>query len=194
MTPNNNEDDVLDFNAGLLRKLKTDLTDSKQILDDIVKGSRIYWQRVQAVHQAVLLLMEAEDLKQAITLLQEDVARLLGMDTVQLFLQRAESEVVGHTALLLKPIPKSFISMLEQKAFVLREAESASMLFPATNNGPVESAAGIPLAIGNLRGLLALGCRGESHFGSGQALEPYVFLARVIERMGKAWLSAKNPA
>src|ERR1700754_3760995 len=100
------EDDVLDFQAGLMRKLKSDLTDSKQILDDIVKGSRIYWQRVQAVHQAVLLMMEAEDLKQAIALLQDDVSRLLGMDAIQLFLQRGEGEVVGHCALLLKPIPK----------------------------------------------------------------------------------------
>jgi uncharacterized protein YigA (DUF484 family) len=192
MTPNNNEEDVLDFNAGLLRKLKSDLTDSKQILDDIVKGSRIYWQRVQAVHQSALLLLEAEDLKQAITSLQEDVARLLGMDAIQLYLQRAEGEVVGHCALLLKPVPKAYISMLEQKAFVLREPESAMLLLPSS--GPVESAAGIPLTINHQRGMLALGCRGESHFGSGQALEPYIFLARVIERLGKTWLSAKNPA
>ncbi|MBI3418602.1 MAG: hypothetical protein HY053_00505, partial [Proteobacteria bacterium] len=104
------EDDVLDFQAGLMRKLRTELTDSKQILDDIVKGSRIYWQRVQAVHQAALVLMEAEDLKQAITLLQDEVARLLGMDAVQLFLERGQGEVVSHAALLLKPIPPAFLT------------------------------------------------------------------------------------
>jgi uncharacterized protein YigA (DUF484 family) len=186
------EDEVLDFQAGLVKKLKTELTDSRQILDDIVKGSRIYWQRVQAVHQASLIMMEADDLKQAIALLQEDVARLLGMDAVQLFLQRGEGEVVGHAALLLKPVPNAFLGMLDQKAFVLREAESATLMFPG-NTGPVTSAAGIPLEIEGQIGLLGLGSRGESNFGSGQALEPYAFLARVIERMGRIWLGEKNP-
>ncbi len=186
------EDEILDFQAGLVKKLRGDLTDSRQTLDDIIKGSRIYWQRVQAVHQAALLLMEAEDLKQAITVLQDEVARLLGMDAIQLFMNRGASEVVGHAALLLKPIPVAVTPMLEQKAFVLREAESAALLFSSGSSGPIESAAGIPLKLEGLAGLLALGSRSESNFGSGQALEPYVFLGQVIERMARLWLAAKS--
>jgi uncharacterized protein YigA (DUF484 family) len=185
------DDEIIDFNSGLVKKLRGELTDSRQILDDIVKGSRIYWQRVQAVHDAVLLMMEAEDLKHAITLLNDEVARLLGMDTIQFFLQRDAGEVVSHAAMLLKPIPPIATSMMDQKAFVLREAESAMLLFPS-NSSPIESAAGVPIAVEGLKGLLALGCRAESNFGSGQALEPYIFFAHVIERMAPKWLTAKS--
>ncbi len=186
-----NDDDVLDFQAGLVRKLKSELSDSRQTLDDIIRGSRVYWQRVQSVHQAALLLMEARDLKQALAFLQNDVARLLGMECVQLFLARGAGDVVAHSALLLRPPPPSFAGLMEQPSFILQDAESCALLFGG-GVGPIASATCLVMDMGGQKGLLALGSRHDSGFGSGQALEPYLFLAGVIERMGPRWLAATN--
>lgn len=172
------KEDVVDFRQNLVKKLQSDLNDALTTQDEITKGSRIYWQRVHAVHQAVTRLLEPENLRDMHTCLQEDVATLLGFDAIQLF--AAKSADGTAPLMFLPPPPVKFPR--DKDAFVIDAPSALEQLF-GDHGSTVKVALGLPLAGDTFQGLLLLGSRDENRFDAGLAYEPYIFLARVIERL-----------
>ncbi len=168
-------DDIADFNTSLVKKLREELNASQRTQDDITKGSRMYWQRVHAVHQAVLLLLETRDVQKMTAALHDEVPHVLGFDVVQLFLT-ADSKT---PSMLAKPMPQGF--GVSKEAQLETAPERIEILFPG--HGEIAGALCLPLSREGFKGLLALGSRDEARFDSGVAYEPYVFLARAIERL-----------
>ncbi len=172
--------DILDFHSSLVKKLQSDLTCALQTQDDIAKGSRIYWQRVHAVHQAVITLLEAHSLKDLIERLQDEACPILGFDAAQLYLSFTAPE--RQALPLVRPIPPSFASGKEKETFLVTDAELMEQLFQG-QGGLLAIAMGLPLQAEGFRGLMVIGSRDENRFDAGLAYEPYIFLARAMERM-----------
>jgi hypothetical protein len=180
------KDDVVRFDAGLIKKLRGDLSAATQDREEIINGSRLYWQRVQAVHEAVLLLMEAGQLEQAHSVLQEDVARLLGFDAVTVIFERLASDAVGPHSALLRPVPP--LPGREAQDVVVVEAGDILQTLLPEQSEQMAFALCLPLMAGERRGLLVMANRNPQYLSAGMALEPYVFLARSLSRLGKTWL------
>lgn len=181
--------EVASFHASLVKKLQSEIVEARKAQEDITKGSRLYWQRVQAVHQAVLLLMDAQDLPNGLTLLQEDVARLLGVDALELFTGNAQDAVISHQLTQCKRLPGAFAGEARD-CFVLHDAARIESLFPQ-EGALMHSVLCLPLPCEGLQAMLALAVRGGTLFENGLALEPYVFLASCLARKIKRWLNAK---
>lgn len=182
MAPASDDDkkeEIVDFRQSLVKKLQSDLNDALTTQDEITKGSRIYWQRVHAVHQAVTRLLEAENLRDMHSCLQEDVAALLGFDAIQLF--AAKSADGAAPLMFLRPPPPVKLPR-DKEAFVIDAPLAIEPLF-GDHGGTVKVGLGLPLAGEGFHGLLLLGSRDENRFDAGLAYEPYIFLARVIERL-----------
>lgn len=185
--PDVEEQGVADFQASLVKKLQNDLTASRQTQDDITRGSRLYWQRVQAVHDVVLHLLEAETLEMGLALVDSDVARLLGLEATALFMNRVADAVLDHRHSLIPSIPSAFTgALLQRDSFLVQEMALIEMLFPR-EAGVVGEVLVLPLQAGGAQGLLALAARGAGFFEE-TAREPYVFLARALARRVVAWL------
>lgn len=167
----------MDFNASLVKKLQSDLSNALQTRDDITKGSRSYWQRVHCVHEAVLALLEAASLKELIVKLQNECAHALGLEAVQLHL----CSKAGVPILPLAPPVPASLKNLQKEMLLVDEAMLASLF--DSQGGGVAAAMALPLMGETFQGLLLLGAREAARFEPGQPNEPYMFLAHVIERL-----------
>lgn len=177
LSSSNDKTGPVDFNASLVKKLQSDLSSALQTRDDITKGSRSYWQRVHSVHEAVLALLEASSLKELIAKLQNECAHALGMEAVQLLLcSKAGAPILP----LAPPVPLSLKNL--QKETVVADDALLVNLFESQGGG-VAAAMALPLAGETFQGVLLLGARDATRFEAGQANEPFLFLAHVIERL-----------
>lgn len=189
-----NDDDVLSFAPHLLKKLQEDLNAAKEAQDEIIKGSRLYWQRVQSVHEAVLLLLSADSLAQAMALIENDVARLLGFDAAVLLFERLPSDKVNRQTALYRSIPSAFSStaVFQQESLLVEDSGQLAALFPEQPNA-MAMALLFTLRIQDRRGLMILAKRDPQYLATGKALEPYIFLARCMEHVGKTWFGEQSP-
>lgn len=179
------ENGISDFQASLVKKLQGDLTFARQTQDDITKGSRLYWQRVQAVHEAVLLVLEAQTLESGLTVLTEECARLLGADAVALFLTRAHAPVLAHRAAQLPTVPAFLQAVFDHK--LLYDRSFIAQLF-VHEHDLISHVLCLGLTVDERHGVLALAARDAGRFEDGQAQEPFIFFARCLERRMGAWL------
>ena len=185
---------VLRFDQSLVKKLRQDIDAAKDEREEIIRGSRLYWQRVQSVHQSVLQLQDAEDFEAALTLLQDDVARHLGFDALTIVYERLPDDVVLRAASFFKPVSNliSQHGLHGQDVCLVEEADILKTFFPE-QSGLLAFALCFPLTTNGRRGLLVMGNREAHYLSYGQALEPYVFLARFLERMARIWLNKLHP-
>jgi uncharacterized protein YigA (DUF484 family) len=176
MTDSSDKSDIVDFQPSLVRKLQNDLVSALQTQDDITKGSRIYWQRVHAVHQAVLFLLEARSFNVLVNALQDEVCILLGFDSLRLYLSKPQNSAAPH--FLARPVPSCFSGLKDKESFLVTDPAQLELLFP-DEGGMLAVALALPLP----SGLMVLASRDETRFDAGAVYEPYIFLAHVVERL-----------
>lgn len=195
--PDETEEKVVAFDSSLVRKLQNDLTHIRQDRSEIIEGSRLYWQRVQVVHEAVIMLHDAATLSDAVQILQDDVARLLGFDAINLIYERLADDKIGAFSSFFRPIPSFMVNaaFAATEYHIIEDRAQLESLFPE-QSAQMAFAICLPIKTGSdavkeRRGALVMANRDAQYLSLGQALEPYVFLARCVERLGRQWLS--NP-
>ncbi len=195
--PEEPEEKVVAFDSSLVRKLQNDLTHIRQDRSEIIEGSRLYWQRVQVVHEAVIMLHDATTLSDAVQILQEDVARLLGFDAINLIYERLADDKIGAFSSFFRPIPSFMVNaaFAATEYHIIEDRAQLESLFPE-QSAQMAFAICLPIktssnTLKERRGALVMANRDAQYLSLGQALEPYVFLARCVERLGRQWLS--NP-
>jgi len=189
----NEDEKVVAFDSSLVRKLQNDLTNIRQDRSEIIEGSRLYWQRVQVVHEAVIMLHDAGTLAEAVTILQEDAARLLGFDAINLIYERLANDKIGAFSSHFRPIPAFMVNaaFLATEYHVIEDRSQLESLFPE-QSAQMAFAICLPIKTGERRGALVMANRNAQYLSLGQALEPYVFLARCVERLGRQWLGSNT--
>ncbi len=185
------DEKVVAFDSSLVRKLQNDLTHIRQDRSEIIEGSRLYWQRVQVVHEAVIMLHDAATLSDAVQILQDDAARLLGFDAINLIYERQVDDKIGANSAFFRPIPSFMVNaaFAATEYHVIEDRAQLESLFPE-QSAQMAFAICLPIKTGNRRGALVMANRDAQYLSLGQALEPYVFLARCIERLGRQWLKS----
>lgn len=185
------QEKVVAFDASLVRKLQNDLMHIRQDRSEIIEGSRLYWQRVQVVHEAVIMLHDAVTLADAIAILQEDAARLMGFDAMALIYERLADDKIGGFSSYFRPIPSFMVNaaFAATEYHIIEDAAQLESLFPE-QSAQMAFAICLPVKTGERRGALVMANRDAQYLSLGQALEPYVFLARCVERLGRQWLSS----
>lgn len=183
------DEKIVAFDSSLVRKLQNDLTHIRQDRSEIIEGSRLYWQRVQVVHEAVIMLHDAKSLADAVTILQEDVARLLGFDAINLIYERLSDDKIGVMSSFFRPIPAFMVNaaFLATEYHIIEDRAQLESLFPE-QSAQMAFAVCLPIKTTERRGALVMANRNAQYLSLGQALEPYVFLARCVERLGRQWL------
>lgn len=183
------DEKIVAFDSSLVRKLQNDLTHIRQDRSEIIEGSRLYWQRVQVVHEAVIMLHDAGALAEAVSILQEDVARLLGFDAINLIYERMADDKIGALSQYFRPIPAFMVNaaFLATEYHVIEDRAQLESLFPE-QSAQMAFAICLPIKTGERHGALVMANRDAQYLSLGQALEPYVFLARCVERLGRQWI------
>jgi len=186
-------DNVTDLGRFMVRRLQEETQRLKEREAGLLEISRANQVSQDRVHRAALALLDANNFQHLIHIVTRDLADLLDVDVVTLCVEAQDGDgprriatngvyvlESGAIDMLLGPRETVYLGA----AFAGQEA----VFGPAS--GLVRSLALIRLATSPRSpvGLMALGSRDVGMFETGQRAELLGFLARVLERLLRAWL------
>ncbi len=183
---------VADFQAFMIQRLKADKHAVLESTREIVETSRANMNNQQRVHKAVLLLLEAatfDDFIQTITL---DLAAILDIDIAALVVESNGREIPQVNTAGIRIVPQGTIDRWMSGKSVLLQSNISGIeaIFGggATLVGS-QALLRVDISMNTPPAVLAFGSRDPDLFEDGQATDQVAFLARVVERCFRAWLS-----
>jgi uncharacterized protein len=187
---------VADFQQYMIQRLKADKEEVLQTTKTIVETSRANMNNQQRIHAAVLRLLEARSFDDFIHAITMDLADLLDVDIAVLVVE-ADGKNIPHIHTSgIRILPEGTIDKWMRGKNVMLQ-DNISGIEPIYGGGAtlvksqillrVDIASSAPPAAPPA--ILAFGSRDPDMFSEGQATDQILFLARVIERCFRSWLS-----
>lgn len=187
-------DGVVDFQRYMVDKLRGQIDRMKAQNRAVLAASRTNHNTQNRVHAAVLFLMDAPSFEALIHTIGHDLAVLLDLDVVALLIEAPpgaepmpDDEPGG-----LRMVPAGTLSrLLGPQEYVLEAGAQAEEVVFGPRAREVHSQALLRLNVAAQTPpcLLALGSRDPEMFHPGMATELVGFLARVMERCIRGWLT-----
>lgn len=183
---------VVDFQKVMVEKLRKDNADIIETQYLLVQNSRANLNNQTRIHAAVLNLLDATSFEELIHIITSDLSITLDVDVVGLVIE-SDSGTIPHQYMSgVKILQKGSVDHLMggQKIILQPNIKGIEHIFGAAA-GLVHSQALIRLDIHTKApvGILAFGSRNPEYFVPDQGTELVAFLARVVERCIRAWLT-----
>lgn len=182
---------TIDFGQYLVKRLKADREEVLNTSRDIIETARSNMNNIARIHRAVLSLLEAHSFSEFVETITSDLATQLDVDIVTLIVEADGGDIPHIHVQGIRMVPEGTINMwMQGKEIMLQENISGieaiygggATLVRSQALARVDIARDTPVA------LLAFGSRDPHAFGDGQGTEHVTFLARVVERLFRAWL------
>jgi len=184
--------EVADFQSYVIERLKSDKEEVIEISKDIVETSRANMNNQQRVHEAVLRLLESTRFDDFIHTITMDLASILNVD-IAVFLVEANGSDIPHISTSgVRVIPGGTAQKWMKGKNVLLQDNIAG-IEPIYGGGAAlvksQILLRVDISMDTPPAILAFGSRDGDMFADGQATDQIIFLARVIERCFRSWLS-----
>ena len=181
-----------DFQSYMIERLRADKEEVINSTREIVENARSNMNNQQRIHAAVLRLLEAQSFDEFIQCITTDLANQLDVDISVLVVESEEQNIpdVRQNGIRILP-PGTVDSWMGDKSVLLQD--NISGIEAIYGGGAALVASQILLRVdiseGTPPAILAFGSRDANMFSDGQATDQILFLARVIERAFRSWLS-----
>lgn len=186
------EKGIADFQSYLVDRLKADKEMVLETTREIVENARNNMNNQTRVHMAVLHVLEAQNFEDFISSITMDLTAMLDVDITALLVE-SEGNTIPHTNTPgLKIVPEGTIDKwMEDRPARLQSDISGLEAIYGSGANLVRSQAliRIDISLDMPPALLCFGSRNALTFEDGQGIEQISFLARVIERCIRLWLS-----
>jgi uncharacterized protein YigA (DUF484 family) len=182
---------VVDFQHFMLKRLQGDIEKHTTEKRDLISTARTNLNLLTRIHACVLALLEAEDFEALIGIITGDIAHYLDIDVTALMIEATEAEVVAMQRGEIRIVaPGRIDEWLQGRSVWLEGNIDGDPEIYGSGAGLVHSQALMRLEISAHApvGMIAFGSRNHELFQDGQGTELVGFLARVIERLIRAWL------
>ncbi len=187
-------DGVVDFQRYMVDRLRSQLDRMRAQNRAVLAASRTNHNTQNRVHAAVLFLMDAPSFEALIHTIGHDLSVLLDLDVVSLLIETgtggeptAEEEPGG-----LRMVPAGTVRRLLEAQDLLLESDitgDETVFGPRAPEIRSQALLRLNVAAQTPPCLLALGSRDPEMFHPGMATELVGFLARVMERCIRGWLT-----
>lgn len=188
---------IADFQSYMIDRLKTDKQNVLDSTRELVENARSNMNNQQRIHQAVLRLLEAEKFDDFIHCITMDLASILDID-ISVFIVEANGTDIPHIHQNgIRILPEGTIdSWMEDKPVLLQDNISGIEAIYGGGAALVCSQVllRIDISLDTPPAIIAFGSRNPNMFSEGQATDQIIFLARVIERCFRSWLSINASA
>lgn len=182
-----------DFQAYMIDRLKNEREEVIESTREIVENSRANMNNQQRIHTAVLRLLEATTFDDFIYSITIDLASILDVDIAVLVVEADDETAIPHIQTNgIRIIPTGTTDRwMHEKPVLLQDNISGSEAIYGGGATLVQSQIllRVDISMGTPPAILAFGSRDPNMFGEGQATDQILFLARVIERSFRTWLS-----
>ncbi len=194
LIPPKNSDDkkVADFQSFMIKRLKDDKEKVIESTQAIVENARSNMNNQQRIHKVVLRLLEAKNFEEFIHIITMDLSAMLDTDISVLVVESNGNDIPHITTNGIRVIPEGTIDKWMTGNRVLLQS-NISGIEPIYGGGAtlVQSQAllRVDISMDTPPAILAFGSRDPNMFEDGQGTELIDFLARVVERAFRSWLS-----
>ncbi len=181
-----------DFQAYMIERLKAAKEEAEGTTREIVENSRANMNNQQRIHIAVLRLLEAENFGDFIQAITMDLANLLDVDIAVLVVEAEGDDIPHITNTGIRALPQgTVVKWMGDKAVMLEDDISGIEAIYGGGATLVKSQIllRVDISMNTPAAILAFGSRDAHMFSEGQATDQILFLARVIERCFRMWLS-----
>lgn len=183
---------VIDFQKALVDRLRSDNAKLRSFQSEVLTAARANVSAQGLVHEAVLLLLEAESFEHLIHAITLDLAPMLGIDVVTLCVESAEVAPERPPLQNFYLVPPGTVDGLIDPGravhLVSGAPEDALIFGPAAPLVQSQALARLDIGGESPLGLLALGSREATKYEPGQGSELLGFLGAAVERLIRLWL------
>lgn len=184
---------VADFQHYMVQRLKKDKDAMIDTTRDIIEVSRLNMNSVTRIHDASLKVLEARNFPGFIQAITMDIAAILDVDAVSLVVESdASTAATAMNAAGIRVVPQGTITgWMQGKTSILQDDINGSEAVFGGAARLVRSQAILRVDISEETppAILAFGSRDPEMFREGQGTELVSYLARVIERSFRLWLT-----
>lgn len=183
---------IADFQNYMIQRLKADKEQVITSTRELVENSRANMNNQQRVHTAVLRLLEAKSFEDFIESITADLSSILDVDIAVLVVETNGNDIPHVQTSGIRVIPGGTVDKWMQGKNVLLQ-DNISGIEAIYGGGATlvnsQILLRVDISMNTPPAIIAFGSRDPNLFQEGQATDQILFLARVIERCFRAWLS-----
>lgn len=183
---------VANFQSYMIERLKSAKEAVVETAREIVETSRANMNNQQRIHQAVLRLLEAHSFDEFIHCITMDLSAILNVDIAVLVVETNGHDIPHIHTSGIRVIPQGTVDKWMQGKNVMLQ-DNISGIEPIYGGGATlvksQILLRVDISMDTPPAILAFGSRDPNAFMEGQATDQILFLARVIERSFRSWLS-----
>lgn len=183
---------VADFQKYMIERLKADKDDFVANTREIIETARSNMNNQYRIHKAVLRLLEASTFEDFIHCITLDFSSLLDVDISVLVIETPDAKVPHIHENGIRMVPKGTLDQwMAGKSILLQDNISGIEAIYGGGAALIGSQIllRVDISMNTPPAILAFGSRDPTMFHEGQATDQILFLARVIERCFRTWLS-----
>lgn len=188
---------IVDLQKFMVQRLQGELQRANGLRDALLSAGRQNMSLTARAHEAILLLLDAENFEHMVHIATQDWTDLLDVDAISLCVEGDPARIGGIVSGGVFILPQGSIDDLlgSGQATRLRpDSGHAPKLYgPAADLVKSDALARLTFGRGAPSGLLALGVREQGKFDPGHGTELLLFLAQVLERCVRRWLQLPKP-
>lgn len=190
--PKSTDRKVKDFMSFMVERLKQDKEKVVTTARTLVENARSNMNNQQRIQNVILRLLEARSFAEFIEVITMDMATMLDTDICVLVVESDGTDIPHiHTSGIRMVPPGTIDKWMAGKSALLQANISGIEVIYGGAYTLVQSQAllRVDISMNTPPAILAFGSRDPEAFDDGQATEQISFLARVVERQFRAWLS-----
>ena len=183
---------VANFQSYMIDRLKADKEEVITSTRELVENARSNMNNQQRIHKAVLCLLEARNFEEFIQSITMDLSALLDVDISVLVIESNEDDIPQINQNGIRVLPEGTIDKwMGENSVMLQDNISGIEAIYGGGAALVQSQIllRVDISMGTPPAIIAFGSRNPNLFQDGQATDQILFLARVIERCFRTWLS-----
>lgn len=183
---------VADFQSYMIERLKSDKDEAIETAREIVETARCNMNNQTRIHRAVLRLLEAQSFDEFIDTLTHDLTALLDVDITTLVVEADGRDIPHIHTNGIRVVPEGTLDNWLRGKHILHQSDISGIeAIYGAGAALVRSQVLIRVDISQNTppAIIAFGSRDPNLFHPGQGSEQVSFLARVVERQFRTWLS-----
>lgn len=183
---------VADFQSYMIARLRADKDAVIETTREIVENSRANMNNQHRVHQAILLLLEANTFDDFIHTITMDLSAILDVDITALIVESNGRDIPHIHTSGIRVVPEGTIDrwMGEKNALLQSNVQGIEAIYGGGATLVASQALlRVDISMNTPPAILAFGSRDPNTFEDGQATDQVSFLARVVERCFRTWLN-----
>ncbi len=183
---------IADFQSYMIERLKADKEEVIKTSQTIVATTRANMNNQQRIHKAVLRLLECQSFDDFIYSITMDLTDILDVDITALVVETNAGDIPHIHTSGIRIIPGGTVDKWMQGKNILLQ-DNIRGIEPIYGGGATlvqsQILLRVDISLDTPPAIIAFGSRDANMFHEGQATDQILFLARVIERSFRMWLS-----